>query len=310
MPRFIFTLFILVLVASLSPVVRAQLGDYDAQAEGASRTEGGDESDSEDQEGFTGTYAEDEDPDHPDFEQTLEEEAIFGQDTGSKRGSRKTRGDDAEEEDDEELSYDEEGFPENEPNYLLKFTFDSTATFYDRLTGDAYMEIDYRTTVEQEVTLNKKRFRAKGRAEFETNIIGNYAGNELFTCKLEIEIKSSPVQIMTLMRDVTLPEDDLPLYEAAVQIKLEKNYKEDWYSNCTAIDGSLFNTRGDPEKYNLMILEDTSPSLNAVLFEEFIPGDDNEIEIIMEPLEIEDLDVDTVLLTGKGTLLLEVLTGG
>lgn len=310
MSRLVFILFFC-LSLGFSAGVRAQLGDYETE-EPASP---GNTTDApENEPGFTGTYANDEDPEDPGYQDKIEEEALFGEDDSREDG------DEAEYEDDRQADpdalresdqdpYGENEVPEDEPNYLLKFDFESSATFLDKLTGEPYMEINYHTTIEKEVTLAKKRFRTKGRADFETEIIGNYAGNELFTCKLEIDIKSAPVQLMTIMRDITTPEDDIPLFEAALQLKFEKGYKEDWYSNCTGLDGSLFNTRGDPEKYNLMILEDTTPPLKTILFEDFIPGDNNEIEVIMEPLEVEDPDADTMLLTGKGTLLLEVLIG-
>lgn len=303
--------FILLMLLSVSWSAQAQLGDYENE-EGDSTTQEEQEAETdemvEDEEGFTGTYADEEDPDDPKYQQRLEEEAIFGDEKKDRKKRSRGAGDESEEEAaPEDEPYPDEELPEDGPNYVLKFLFDSNAIFYDKLTGEAYMEINYRTTVEQEVSMIKKRFRGKGEANFETDIIGNYAGNELFTCKLEIEIKSTPVQIMTRLRDITTPEDEMPLFEAALQLKFEKKYKEDWYSNCTGIDGSLFNTRGDPEKYNMMMLEDTTPNLNAILMEEFVPGDDNEIEIIMEPLELEDPDMDTIILTGKGTLMLEAL---
>lgn len=309
MKHILFT--VLMLLVSLSWSARAQLGDYDGEENDPSATESEESTDAEseeDAEGFTGTYADEEDPDSPKYQQKLEEEEIFGEDEKDHKKGHRGREDGEEVEDvpgDE--FYPEEEFPEDEPNYVLKFLFDSNATFYDKLTGEAYMEINYRTVIEQEVSMIEKRFRTKGEVNFETDIIGNYAGNELFTCRLEIEIRSSPVQIMTRLRNVTTPEDAIPLFEAALQLKFEKKYKEDWYSNCTGIDGSLFNTKGDPEKYNLMILEDTTPNLNAMLIEEFVPGNDNELEIIMEPLDLEDPDMDTVSLTGKGTLTLEAL---
>lgn len=310
MSRFVLILFF-TLSLCFSAGVHAQLGDYEQEDTVSPNSPDAPENEP----GFTGTYADEEDPEDPKYQDKIEEDALFGEedareedDAGKYEEDDRQADPDASREADPD-PYGENEIPEDEPNYLLKFDFESSATFLDKLTGDPYMEINYHTTIEKEVTLSKKRFRTKARADFETDIVGNYAGNELFTCKLEIDIKSAPVQLMTIMRDVSTPEDDIPLFEAALQLKFEKGYKEDWYSNCTGLDGSLFNTRGDPEKYNLMILEDTTPPLKTILLEDFIPGDNNEIEIIMEPLEVEDPDADTVLLTGKGTLFLEILTG-
>ena len=268
---------LLIVFLFLTPPSYAQLGEYEDKEKPL--TEEIDET-------FTGTLAAEEDPDHPDYEKLQKEKEMFGEEK--------------EEEEEEPL--------EGLPNYLLKFSFEGHVIFYDKITGSPYLEIVYLTTLEQEILLVNKRYRVEGQANFDTDVIGDYAGNDLFTCKLEINIQSYDVEIMARERAIPDPDDkELLNHQVALQLKFQKGYQEDWYSNCTSIDGSLFNTKGNPEKYNIMILEEATPSLNAVLIEEFSPGDDAEISIETELLEIEDPDLDFFTIAGRGTVTLEAL---
>lgn len=285
MSQIIFRIFFLTLFL-LAPSSYAQLGEYEDEELSTKQTENesSEQSSAEEiDENFTGTLAPEEDPDHPDYEKLQKEKEMFGE----------------EKEKDEELL-------EGLPNYLLKFSFEGHVIFYDKTTGSPYLEIVYLTTLEQEILLVNKRYRVQGKANFDTDIVGDYAGNDLFTCKLEINIQSYDVEIMARERAVPDPDDkEILNHQVALQLKFQKDYQEEWYSNCTSIDGSLFNTKGNPEKYNIMILEEAIPSLNAMLVEEFSPGDDAEISVETELLEIEDPDLDLFTISGRGTVTLE-----
>lgn len=237
-------------------------------------------------ENFTGTL-DDEDDDNPEYERIKDENEAFG--------------------DDDEMG--EDAYPEDDqPNYLIKFNFDAQVVFMDQ-NDFPYLEINYNTKFEEEFTaLMSKRSTTTGEVEFESDIVGDLAGNDLFTCKLDIMIESHPVDIMARVKRIAETEDEPESFEMALQIKLEKDYKEDWYSNCTGVDGSVFNTQGDPEKYNLQVLDGVAPSLNAILVEEFYPDEETVIELVSEPLIVDDEDMnETVTLTGSGTITIEPL---
>lgn len=234
---------------------------------------------------FTGTL-DDEDDDNPEYERFKDENETFGDD-----------------------DLDAEAYPEDDqPNYLIKFNFDSQVVFMDQ-NDYPYLEINYNTKFEEEfAAVTSKRSMTDGEVEFESEIIGDLAGNDLFTCKLDIMIQSYPVSIMARVKHIAETEEEPEDFELALQIKLEKDYKEDWFSNCTGIDGSVFNTQGDPEKYNLQVLDNVAPSLNAILVEEFDPYQETIIELVSEPLLVDDEDMnETVTLTGSGTITIEPL---
>jgi len=236
-------------------------------------------------ENFTGTLDE-EDDDNPEYERIKNENETFGDD-----------------------DLDAEAYPEeDQPNYIIKFNFDSQVVFMDQ-NDYPYLEINYNTKFEEEFTaITSKRSMTDGEVEFESEIVGDLAGNDLFTCKLDIMIQSYPVNIMARVKHITETEEEPESFDLALQIKLEKDYKEDWFSNCTGVDGSVFNTQGDPEKYNLQVLDNVAPSLNAILVEEFDPYQETIIELVSETLIVDDEDLnETVTLTGSGTITIEPL---
>lgn len=241
---------------------------------------------------FTGTLDEEGDEDNPEFQRKQIERDAFGDDRKRRRG-----GDDEQ----EDLPPEDDA-----PAYVLKFNFDSQVVFADKKTGTSYMEINYNTKIEQDVALVHKRWRAKGEAKFTSDISGNLAGNDLFTCKLDITIDSYPVSLMTRLKTVPETDEEPETEQVAVQIVMKDTYKEDWFSNCTGVDGSIFNTKGNPEKYNLTILDNINPSLNGIIIEDFDSSRGAEVELLTEAMDVDDEDMDEVItLTGSGTLSID-----
>lgn len=260
--------------------------------EGAVDDSGGDDYGDELPDDFTGTLDEEEDEDNSEFQRKQIERDAFGDDRKRRRGA---------DEDQEDLPPEDDA-----PAYVLKFNFDSQVVFADKKTGTSYMEINYNTKIEQEVALVHKRWRSKGEATFTSDISGNLAGNDLFTCKLDITIDSYPVNIMTRLKTVPETDEEPETEQVAVQIILKDTYKEDWFSNCTGVDGSIFNTKGNPEKYNLTILDNINPSLNGIVIEDFDSSRGAEVELLTEAMDVDDEDMDEVItLTGSGTLSID-----
>lgn len=243
------------------------------------------------EENFTGTLT-DEDIDYDDLDKEIENEA-FGPD-------------DPQNKDKDDDEFGGEAFEEAYPA-LLTFDFDSQVIFHTS-EGDPYMEIDYETKIEDfEIELLQKRWREKTDALFTADIIGNLAGNDLFTCKLDILIDTYPANIMTRLKFFPETDEIDAHYQLAVQIKLDKEYKERWQSKCT--DGvSNFNTEGDPEKYNRTVLENITPNLHGLVIDDFDPSEGAEIDLSTELIEILDEDLNEVItLSGKGVLRIDPL---
>lgn len=230
---------------------------------------------------LTGTLADD-DPDSSAFN----EKKVFG---------------------DDEAGDDESDSAVAGATHLLRMEFASQVVILDKKIDTAIIEIHYITKIEQEIEVKDKRFRTRGRADVATDIVGNLAGNELFTCKLDIQLEKTPVDIMTRYNNTTETEDEPAKSELAVQIKFKKSdFFEDWFSNCIGVDGSVFNTKGDKEKYLSTTLESISPSLDAMLFEDYNPDDTVSLDISTDPIILDDLDAfEEVTLQGSGSVAIE-----
>lgn len=242
---------------------------------------------------FTGTLDDEEDEDNPEFQRKKIENEAFGNDRA--RGKR-GRNDDAEEQEPED----------DAPAYVLKMNFDSQVVFTDKQSGESTMQVNYNTKIEQDIALVHKRWRTKGEALFTSDIVGSLAGNDLFTCKLDITIDSYPVNIMTRLKTMDETEDAPESEQVALQIVLKNTYKEDWYSNCTGVDGSQFNTKGASEKYNMTILGAIEPDLYGIVIEDFDPSRGAEVELLSQPTDIVDEDMSEVIsMSGSGTLTID-----
>lgn len=243
--------------------------------------------------GFTGTYS-DEDPDN---QQAQEERKLFGDDEASDGAST----------DGIEASTEEET-EDGIPSHLLTLNFDSHVIVTDKTTGSPYIEINYSTKLEQEVEIKKSRFRVTGEAEFSAEIIGQLAGNELFSCKLEIDLENVKSQIMTRYNVIPETEDTLEEKELAVQIKFDKKPEEDWFSDCLAVDGSVMKTQGNPEEYLYLIWESITPNMNGILFENYDINTLSTIDLVAEAFIIDDEDTkDEYSIFGEGELTVEPL---
>lgn len=244
-------------------------------------------------EDYTGTLDEEEDPDNPNYEKRQIENEVFGTDK-----------DDSASDDD---TVDTSASDSEVPNTLMRFTFDSQVLITND-KGETYMQISYTTKIEQEIVLTNHRWRGTAEADITSDVIGNLAGNDLFTCKLDMNIAPVAINLMTLLKTVQTNDtpngDTQDTQQVAIQIEVDNDYKEDVYSNCNSGENT-FNTQGDPEKYNLTILQNTAPSLNGITLDRFDSAG-SQIDIVTDPIEIDDMDLnETITMSGSGTLSLE-----
>jgi hypothetical protein len=217
--------------------------------------------------------------------------------------------------DDEAEDEDSEDVLSEGATHLLKFDFESQVVVTDIATGTPFLEILYTLKLEEEIEVVEKRFRSTGTVEIVTDIVGILAGNELFNCKLDIQMDNVEADIMTRYTytpESESEEDDEIVEEEsklALQIKFNKDsLLEDWFSNCLGTDGSLFNTRGDKEKYLLTTLESATPELTGVLVEYYDKEEEVTLDIVADPVIIEDEEThEEYLLQGNGTLVIEPL---
>ncbi len=238
--------------------------------------------------GFTGTYS-DEDPESPAYK----EKKLFGDD-------------EAPDEEDEEG-----GDVVDNATHVLKMEFDTRVVITDTRSAYSYLEINYTTKMEQEIQVGNRRFRTRGKANIMTDIVGTLAGNELFTCELDIKISDADVDMMVRHSEVEESEELDASSSLAVQLKFNKqDLLEDWFSNCLGVDGSQFNTKGEQEKYLFTALEAIDPSLSGILVEEYDPLVESTVDLETPPILIEDLDsYEEILIEGNGEIVIEPLGG-
>ncbi|MFH1357337.1 MAG: hypothetical protein ABII18_09430 [bacterium] len=296
MNRYILPISLLLFLLFSVPVYAQEDWEYDDMEqpeitildEGEDITDSGSSFDYSVSEKLTGTLADD-DPDSDVYK----ENQLFG----------------SEEAGDE----DYEDIPTEGATHLLKFDFESQVVVTDINTGAPFLEIVYTLKLEEEIEVVEKRFRSTGTAEIMTDIVGFLAGNELFSCKLDIQMENVEADIMTRYTYIPASEEEDEIIEEesklAVQIKFNKDsLLEDWFSSCLGTDGSLFNTRGDKEKYLLTTLESSTPELTGVVVEDYNKDEDITLDIIAEPTIIEDEEThEEYLLQGSGVLTIEPL---
>lgn len=259
----------------------------------------------EDDENFTGTYAEDEDPDHPLYEEKQEEKTVFGDSEDSEEIEEEIEEDLKEK---GEVAEAEEEPKRDDLNYFLKFAFETSVTFHDVETLQVYMEVTYNTTIETEITILEKRVRIPAKAEIKTEIVGHYADSELYLCQLEIEIDPADVEIMTRLRNMpSLENEEELITNLALQIKFKKSIQENWYANCNSYDGFNLKTKGDTEQIGIIALEEATPGLNALLIEGFDFNSGAEIDLETPVIDFEEINMDPMVIVGKGTITLEPL---
>jgi len=242
---------------------------------------------------FSGTF------DEEDEESEAAKEAeIFGSEMLDLEPSEE-----GDEEADEEDLADE--FEDEVQNHLLKFTYEGQVIITDTLTDISYLEITYQINLEQEVQILNRRFRAEGESEIITSVVGELAGNELFTCELEVQIPNSKVSLLLRHQETPETEEEDASSILAGQIKVA-NLKEDWLANCKGNDGSIFNTRGDQEEYFKMLIDSTTPELKGFVIEDYDREVEASVDITTDPFIIEDIDAfEEFLLQGSGLVTIE-----
>ncbi|MCP5464457.1 MAG: hypothetical protein H7A33_05470 [Deltaproteobacteria bacterium] len=215
----------------------------------------------------------------------------------------------------EEASDGDEEEPYFEPTHLITFQFEAKLLIVDTKLDRTLVEINYNVRMEQEVEIKKARFRTKGKAEVFSENIGELASNELFSCELNIQIgkeeepEPAVVEIMTRHNEREETEEEPFVSELALQLKFDKKFiMEDWFSNCTAIDGSVLNTKGEQEEFLHMILEGVEPNLNSLTFEDFEPDAPVNLNIETPETIMEDIDSNQEFIyTGQGSIDVEPL---
>lgn len=265
-------------------------------------------------EDFTGTLS-DEDPDS----EVYKENELFGSeeetdeslesDDSEESNNRPRRPrrprpsgtvNDGEESDDPNAEVEEE--EDLDATHLLTFEFNSQVLMTNTQTEQTFLEINYTTRIEKEIQIKKSRYRTTGKATIVNEVIGDLAGNELFGCKLRIETDDIRADIMSRFNQRDETEEEEAISELALQIKFKKSAMlENWFSDCTGTDGSLFNTAGDKEKYLYMTLEAITPELTGFTIPDYIRSDEGVIELVAEPFIIEYPDSSEIYtLQGNG----------
>lgn len=191
-----------------------------------------------------------------------------------------------------------------EEDYLLTFKFISTAQFQNPGGPSPFMEIEYETSFEIPIFVKNRRSTKEAEAIYEIQNWGFLAQNEFFYCDLKIEIQQQlPVKIVARLN--TIPGEE-EIFSAALKILFNKDMNEDWFANCTDVtSGATLNTQGNPEKYNFQILAAIEPSLAALIFEEFDPDGENEIQLEAPIKVVNDEEISTeITLRGEGKIIL------
>lgn len=251
------------------------------------------------EEGYTGTLAED-DPDN-EARLILEE--------------------DDEEFEEENEEYLEDELEDNLPSHLIKVQFNSTVQFTEwemteegpKALSSPYLEILYQHNCEIPINLGKRKKRVKSECDFEVDLSGHLASNDLFECKLDIAIEKIPVELSCKVKENKIEDKENPDEEALVEkqlacsLKFSKEAKENWYSNCVDFtSGATLNTEGDTESYNLEVLNRIEPSLRSLLIENYDPKSEYSLILETAPEIIEDIELaNDVYLYGEGNISIE-----
>lgn len=237
----------------------------------------------DDKKGYTGTFSDDD----PDNEELYKEKKLFGADEAG--------------DDDEEVAEEISSEP-----YLLKLEIQGKLVVTSKLTGESTLETDYRTFLEKEVDITKKRTRVKGKAETVVEIIGNFVSNNLVTCLPDVSIDPSPVSIMTKLNHFDETDTGPERTELALQIKFDEKIAENWFSNCLGVDQSVFSTSGPPEYHLNTIIGSTDPALTGIVFADFDPYGEASIDLSVETTEVDDIELEEVYTYyGEGKITIE-----
>lgn len=239
---------------------------------------------------FTGTLAEDDPENLEIMERELE---LFGE---------------------EDEDFEEEYVEPETGSHLIKFEFISRVQFVNHeitpegltITGEPYMEIEYKTHFEMPTTIADKRKRENIEAEYEIQNWGSLAKNEFFDCRLDIAMQEMPVEIITRLQKIGGEEDPDATTNLALKIKFSKDSQEDWFSFCTDITGAKLNTQGDTEDYNYQAIRLIEPSLRALVVEDYNIADQTKIDLNVPPKTINDYEISNdIIISGDGEITVE-----
>lgn len=230
---------------------------------------------------FTGTLS-DEDPDNADLQQETE---LFGTDEAGEQAS-------------------DEPFP----THLLSVNFEGHVVISDRETTVAYLEIFYNIKIEQEVEVKSIRSRATSPVEITTSIVGSLAGNDLFSCGLDVGgLSNAEAESMIVYTIIPETEESLEQANLAVQVKFTKKLEEDWFADCLSGEFNM-KTQGDTEEFLYKIWEGVEPDPKIIAIEDYDIYGTSEIELYSPPLIIDDEDTgDEFEVSGQGELIIEPL---
>lgn len=189
----------------------------------------------------------------------------------------------------------------------LTFEYDARVVVTNTMTGVAFLEIDYTVKLEEPIEVSERRKQTTGKANIMTNVVGVLGSNDLFTCELDVEISDADVSIsakqITTYNEYNDPTD--------TQLTLQLNFSksdllEDWFSYCSAVDGSRLNTQGDQEKYLYEILKSTQPGLDSLIIDDFDPDDHAYLNLFTEEIIQDDFYGDEEFsLSGSGRVDIE-----
>lgn len=251
---------------------------------------------------FTGTLAED-DPENEDaLNELQEQEELFGNE------------DDQTDEDNTDDGFVEEteGTHEIHFEFTSKVQFvqtpEETSTEEDILNAPPYMEIEYITQFDGILDIKERTVKRKLEVTMEAQNWGSLAANEFFDCQLDIEMRELPVTVTTRIKKQKVNEDEEPVTDLAWQIEFDKEGVEDWFSLCSDLSGAKLNTQGNPEQYNLTILQKIEPALKAMVHEEWYDEDGLTMDLITPVFIQDDQDINNqVILSGEGSISIEPL---
>ncbi len=251
--------------------------------------------------------------DNPDTDTNLAKEDSEPSNDASQDKSDDKQPLDAENQADLESSDEETLEGDGFPTHALKVDITGHVLFTDMTTRESYLEVVYQAKVEQDVIIGNSKQRVSDvNVEILTDVIGTLGGNDIYSCKLNVEFSNPSLGIVTQNfqpedNDKNEPSD----LESYLNIELDldkKSFLEDWYSNCTYIDGLEFNTKGDKENYFYTLLQNVSPLLESLRIDNFDPTIEQSVplEVLIEPYEDFDLN-NELLFSGTGQITLSPL---
>lgn len=191
--------------------------------------------------------------------------------------------------------------------HLLKFNYESRVVVTNTTTEIAFLEIDYTIKLEEPIEITERSKQTTGRANIMTDVVGVLGSNDLFTCELDVEIDDVDVSITTKQITTFNEYNDPTDSQLTLQLNFSKSdLLEDWFSYCSAVDGSRLNTQGEQEKYLYETLKATQPGLDGLIIDDFESDEEASLNLFTEEIILDDLYGDEEFsLTGSGRIDVE-----